>query len=152
MGYLYPEGICRRENNVDAKRLLLARKRSSSHLRATSAHTPATDIRAVTSAFALISSVLPPGTDLRGGASEGPNLTPSGLCNKSARSDANRCLREQPVATQAAEQVFISCLVCVGAPVSHSRQEVGINGFALREKGLCLGHRVEVRNRDRAAK
>ncbi len=32
----------------------------------------------MTSAFALISSVLPPGTDLRGGASEGPNLTQSG--------------------------------------------------------------------------
>ena len=78
--------------------------------------------------------------------------TLSGLCNESARSDATRRLREQPVATQAAEQVFISCLVCVGAPVSLSHQEVGINGFALREQGLCLVHRVEVRNRDRAAK
>ncbi len=108
----------------------------------------------------LQADIQPPEIDFRfapkSGHSEAyvglPLLTPSGLCNKSARSDANRCLREQPVATQGAEQVFISCLVWVGAPVSLSHQEVGINGFALREQGLCLVHRVEVRNRDRAAK
>ncbi len=36
------------------------------------------DIRAPKSAFALISSALLPGTDLQGGAAEGPNLTQPG--------------------------------------------------------------------------
>ncbi len=58
---------------------LLARKRSSSHARGRSGLPPTTDFRAVTSAFALISSALPPGTDLLGDAAEGPNLTRSRL-------------------------------------------------------------------------
>ena len=60
---------------------MLAKKRSSSYARGTTAHTSATDIRAVTSAFALISSVLPPGTDFLGGATEGLLVTRADKCN-----------------------------------------------------------------------
>jgi hypothetical protein len=55
----------------------LAKKQSSDHARDTTAHAPATDIRLPNSAFALIWSGLPPGTDLPGGAAIRPGLTPS---------------------------------------------------------------------------
>jgi hypothetical protein len=44
----------------------LANRRSSGHARGRSGYPPATDIRVVTSAFALISSALPPASDVGG--------------------------------------------------------------------------------------
>ena len=62
---------------------LVAKKRSSSHARGRSGLPPATDIRAVTSAFALISSAIPPGADSQDGGAVGPKVTQSshgGFC------------------------------------------------------------------------
>ena len=55
-----------------------AKKRSSSLARGRSGPPPTTDIRAVTSAFTLISSALPPGADSQDGAADSPNVTLSG--------------------------------------------------------------------------
>ncbi len=52
-------------------------KRSSSHARGRSAPPPTTDIRAVTSAFALISSAPPPALDVGGVSGKRLKLTQS---------------------------------------------------------------------------
>jgi hypothetical protein len=66
------------EQDLAGECLVLAKKRSSGHARGRSGLPPTADFRAVTSAFALISSALPPGTDLLGGAAEGPFVTQPG--------------------------------------------------------------------------
>ncbi len=55
----------------------MAKKRSFGHARGRSGLPSATDIRASKSAFALISSAVPPGADSQDGGAVGPDVTPS---------------------------------------------------------------------------
>ncbi len=57
--------------------LLMATPRPSSHACGTPDLPSASDIRAPKSAFALISSAVPPGADSQGGGAVGPYLTQS---------------------------------------------------------------------------
>ncbi len=54
---------------------LLATSRIPGHVASTSALPPAADIRAPKSAFALISSAVPPGADSQDGGAVGPEVT-----------------------------------------------------------------------------
>ena len=70
---LHPNPTLHRLDN--SQRRSLATSRGTRHWPAKLDLPPAAEIRAPKSAFALISSALTPGTDLQGGAAEGPNLT-----------------------------------------------------------------------------
>ncbi len=54
------------------------------------------------------------------------------------------------MATQAVEEVLVSLLVRIGAPVGHLRHEVRVDRVAAVKQVSCLVHLVDVRQADGA--
>ncbi len=65
------------------------------HVAGTSALPPIADLRAPMSAFALITSALPPGADFPGGIAEGPFLTQTGSPHRTGFQNSLRRAKRQ---------------------------------------------------------
>ncbi len=86
---------------------LMAISRSPGHVAGTTALPPATDIRAPKSAFALISSAVPPGADSQDGGADGPEVTQSGSRQSSTPTAMTTA---HPVASRSPDRTGMCCV------------------------------------------